>query len=40
MKAPNLTQYPNQKYKEEDGHRFLVDGTVVGDTYMLKLGID
>lgn len=40
MKAPNLTQNPNQKDKEEEGHKFLVDGTVIGDTYMLKLGIN
>jgi hypothetical protein len=40
MKVPNLTQYPNQKDKEEEGHRFLIEETVIGDTYMLKLGID
>jgi len=40
MKAPNLIQYPNQKDKEKKGQGFLVEGTVIGDTYMLTLGID
>jgi hypothetical protein len=40
MKAPNLIQYPNQKDKEEEGQGFLVEGTVIGDTYMLTLGTD
>jgi len=39
MKAPNLIQYPNQKDKEEEGQGFLVEGTVIGDTYMLTLGM-
>jgi hypothetical protein len=33
-KAHNLTQYSNQNDKEEEGHRFLVKGTVIGDTYI------
>jgi len=40
MKAHNLTQHPSQKDKEEEGQGFLVEGTVIGDTYMLTLGID
>jgi hypothetical protein len=40
MKAPNLIQYPNQKDKEEEGQWFLVEGTMIGDTYMLTVGID